>query len=111
MKLKIEKIRLNELEGFVNSERYRQYLIVPITKLRAKSYLNNPHSQPDDVVVYLGFKENQLVAFRTLFADCINCEQEKIRFAWCSGNWVQAGFRRKEGLERKTDVYELCTKF
>ena len=95
MKLDIEKIRLNELESFVNSERYRQFSTVPITELRAESYINNPHSQTDDVVVYLGFIENQLVAFRTLFAGYINYEHEKIRFAWCSGNWVHPNFRRK----------------
>lgn len=95
MNFEIRKIRLNELYDFVNSKIYRQFLTIPITGLRANSYINNPHSQPDDVVVYLGFIQNQLVAFRTLFADCIKCEDENVRFAWCSGNWVHPDFRRK----------------
>ncbi len=95
MKLNIEKIRLNELNDFVNSSRYHQFPTIPITKLRAKSYTNNPDSQSDDVVVYLGFVQNQLVAFRTLFAGSIRYEHERTRFAWCSGNWVHPDFRRK----------------
>lgn len=95
MKLKIEKIRLNELESFVQSETYQKLTTIPMTFLRAKSYINNPYAQPDDVVLYLGLIANQLVAFRTLFAGRIISENEPIRFAWCSGNWVHTNFRRK----------------
>lgn len=95
MNFEIKKIRLSELEHFVQSEMYRQFTIIPISELRVKSYINNPHSQPDDIVLYLGFVQKQLVAFRTLFADCIKSKNEQIRFAWCSGNWVHPDFRRK----------------
>ena len=95
MSLEIEKIRLIELEDFVKSEKYRQFTIVPVTELRVKSYINNPHSKPGDVVLYLGFVQKQLVAFRSLFAGLVNSENENIRFAWCSGNWVHPDFKRK----------------
>lgn len=95
MNLRIEKIRLKDLESFVQSETFQQFTTIPITVLRAKSYLNNPYAHPDDIVLYLGFIEKQLVAFRSLFADSIFSENEPIRFAWCSGNWVHPDFRRK----------------
>lgn len=95
MKLKVEKIRLKDLESFVQSETFQHFTIIPITELRVKSYINNPHSQPGDVVLYLGYLQGQLVAFRTLFADRILSEKESVRFAWCSGNWVHPDFRRK----------------
>jgi hypothetical protein len=91
---------LKDLESFVQSETFQQFTTIPITVLRAKSYLNNPHSKPDDLVLYLGFVEKQLVAFRTLFADSIFSENEPIRFAWCSGNWVHTDFRRKGFSEK-----------
>ncbi len=95
MNLRIEKIRLNELEDFVKSEIFQQFEVVPITGLRVKSYISNPYAHPGDVVLYLGFVQKQLVAFRTLLADSVNNENEKVRFAWCSGNWVHPDFRRK----------------
>ena len=95
MNLKIEKIQLKDLESFVQSETFQQFTTIPITVLRVKSYINNPHALPDNVVLYLGFIEKQLVAFRSLFADRIFSESEPIRFAWCSGNWVHPDFRRK----------------
>jgi GNAT superfamily N-acetyltransferase len=95
LNLRIEKISLKDLESFIHSETFQQFTTIPITVLRAKSYLNNPHAQSEDVVLYLGFIEKQLVAFRSLFADRIFSENVPIRFAWCSGNWVHPDFRRK----------------
>ena len=95
MNQEIEKIRLSDLEGFVKNQDFGQFTVIPITELRVKSYINNPHALPDDVVLYLGFVNKQLVAFRSLFAGIIQSENENIRFAWCSGNWVHPDFRRK----------------
>lgn len=83
------------MERFVQSETWQQFTIIPISVLRVKSYINNPNAKPGDVVLYLGFIENQLVAFRTLFADRIYSDNQLIRFGWCSGNWVHPDFRRK----------------
>lgn len=95
MKLEIKKIRLNELEDFVSSKAFHELEYIPISPLRAKSYLANPHALPNDIVLYLGFIENKLVAFRSLLPDVVNSGDKQIRFAWCSGSWVHPNFRRK----------------
>lgn len=95
MKLQIQKIRLHELENFIKSKVFKEFEVIPITEHRAISYLNNPNAQPDDVVLYLGFVNKQLIAFRTIFADKINTTAQIVRFGWCSGNWVHPEFRRK----------------
>ena len=94
MNLEIRKIRLDELDEFVKSETYNLLSTIPITPDRAKSYINNPNAKPDDVVLYLGFIENKLLAFRTLFAEEINSNNLPIHFGWCSGNWVHPDYRR-----------------
>ena len=93
--VEIKKIRLSELEVFVGSDAFHQLPVVPITPNRAKSYVRNPRATPNDVVLYLAFVEDQLVAFRSLFADVVFTGKEKIRFGWCSGTWVHPSFRRK----------------
>lgn len=95
MNLEIKKIRLNELESFVQSETFNRFLHIPITPARAISFIHNPHAESEDVALYLGFIEGQIVAFRSLFAGIVNSENEQIRFGWCSGNWVHHDFRRK----------------
>ena len=94
MNLEIQKIRINELGNFVESETYNLHSTVPITPERAKSYINNPNAKPEDVVIYLGFIEKKMIAFRTLFAAKINSNNHQIHFGWCSGNWVHPEFRR-----------------
>jgi GNAT superfamily N-acetyltransferase len=96
----IRKIRLDELNAFIQSDELSQFSHVPITPSRAKSYLENPHGKPEDVVLILALVNNKLVAFRSLFAGVIQTEKEKIRFGWCSGNWVHPDFRRK-GISKK----------
>ncbi|WP_372949293.1 GNAT family N-acetyltransferase [Mariniphaga sp.] len=91
----IRKIRLDELGAFIQSDEFRQFSHIPISYSRAKSYLENPKGNPGDVVLILALLNNKLVAFRSLFADEIQTEKEKIRFGWCSGNWVHPDFRRK----------------
>ncbi len=106
MKLIIEKIRLNQLKAFVESETFNQFEYIPISALRAESYLHNPHALPEDVVLYLGFVDNKLVAFRTLFAGSVFDGDQRIRFGWCSGNWVHPNYRRRGFSEQLlTDAY------
>lgn len=95
MILKIEKIRLKELEAFVNSSRFRELETIPISLNRVQSYLHNPYALPDDVVLYMGLSDKKLVAFRTLFADIVYQDSQNIHFGWCSGNWVHPDFRRR----------------
>ncbi|WP_321348461.1 GNAT family N-acetyltransferase [uncultured Draconibacterium sp.] len=94
MTLQVKKIRLNELENFVISNEFQEYEMVPISPIRAQSYLANPHAHPDDTVLYLGFINEKLVAFRSIFADTLSDNNETIRFGWCSGNWVYEQHRR-----------------
>ncbi len=95
MKINISKIKLSELESFVKSKIFTDFETIPITGLRVASYINNPVALPDDVVLYLGFSDKKLVAFRTFFAGQANTTPELIRFGWCSGNWVHPDYRRK----------------
>ncbi len=89
----LKKIRLKELGEFQKSELFRSFEIKPISSFRAQSYLNNPHAEPDDVVLYLLHEENKLIAFRTLFAGRLMNHSK--RFAWLSGNWVHPDDRRQ----------------
>jgi hypothetical protein len=102
----IKKIRLSELEDFVQSEMFQKFDVVPFTPARAKSYLQNPRAKPGDVVLYLGLIQNQLVAFRSLFADVAFVNNHPVRFAWCSGSWVRPAFRRNGySLQLLTEAY------
>jgi GNAT superfamily N-acetyltransferase len=95
LRTEIRKIRLSELESFIQSDSFGQLAYIPITPARAMSYIKNPYGLPDDVVLIMAFTDGQLVAFRSLFAGIVQKEMERIRFGWCSGNWVHPQYRKK----------------
>ncbi len=95
MNLEIKKIRIKELEEFINSKLFAELEFIPISVERAVSYLKNPNAQHDDVALYLGFINKRLVAFRSLFADVARNGNTSIRFGWCSGSWVHPAYRRR----------------
>ncbi|HPF50010.1 MAG TPA: hypothetical protein PK335_00475 [Draconibacterium sp.] len=86
---------MKELQAFVESPRFRELETIPISLNRVQSYLHNPHALPNDVVLYMGFLNEKLAAFRTLFADVVCQASQNIRFGWCSGTWVHPDYRRK----------------
>lgn len=90
----IRKIRLSELESFIQSDDYKHFSTVPVTPSRAASYQNNPHGKPEDVVLILALADKKLIAFRSFFAGIAHAKTGDIRFGWCSGAWVHPTFRR-----------------
>ncbi len=95
LRAEIRKVRLSELESFIRSKAFKQHTWVPIAPARAKSYIENPHGHPDDIVLIMAYVDDQLIAFRSLYAGVIQPESGRIRFGWCSGSWVHPGYRRK----------------
>ncbi len=96
----VKRIKTSELNEFINSSGYAEWDIVPISRHRAKSYINNPRSHSSDVVIYLAYICDKLVGYRTILPDEVLVNNEKIRVGWLSGNWVHPKHRR-EGISTK----------
>jgi GNAT superfamily N-acetyltransferase len=99
--MELVKVRLLDLEEFIDTEFYAKLNIKPISPKRAASYIHNPDGNPDDVVLYYILDKGKLIAFRTIFAGSLYEKGERIKFGWLSGNWVDAGYRGK-GLAQMT---------
>jgi GNAT superfamily N-acetyltransferase len=93
--INIKKICISELKQFVYSDGYTNMPIVPISRHRAISYIQNPRSLPTDVVLYLAYIDERLVGYRTVFPDTIWVGNNPVKVGWLSGNWVDPNFRRK----------------
>jgi len=91
----IQKIKLNELEEFVNSRKYLMLIDKPISLLRMKSYINNPNGNEDDIVLFMAFFNSDLVGYKTVFSDTFSYNYCKIKFGWLSGTWTHENYRRK----------------
>lgn len=93
--VKIQKVALKEIETFMKGELFNSLDIKPLSPHRAKSYINNPRSHPDDFVIYMLFENEELACFRTILPDWIETETQKHKFGWLSGNYTRPAYRRK----------------
>lgn len=93
--MKLHKVKLADLDLFIESDFYKALPIKPISSMRVKSYLNNKKAKPDDIVLYYIMYEEKLIAFRTVLVDCVETDTVILRFCWLSGNWVDENYRGK----------------
>lgn len=91
----ISRICLGELEAYTASEEFLTLPMRPISSLRVRSYLNNPHAQAKDVVLYLAFMDGGLAGFRSVLPDRLEWKGSTRRVAWLSGVWVAPRYRKK----------------
>lgn len=100
MELEIKKIELKDLGEFIRSYKSSEFNPLPISTKRVNSYLSNPRKNDQLPVLYLGYKDNQLVTYRSVFQDYFYSEFEKpIHSIWISGSWTHPEYRKK-GLSR-----------
>ncbi len=89
--MRIEKYNAARLGEFLESSQYETMPFVPVSKHRARSWLNNPALEPEDILLYLGFEGEEMLAYRAL----LPARFDEIRYAWLSGNWVRPDMRRR----------------
>ncbi len=93
--MEIKKVNLKALESYIRSDEYKAFKNQPISRFRALSYMHNPRSANDDIVLYLAYKDNRLVGYRTILADKIGQKENNTKVGWLSGNWVDPAYRRQ----------------
>lgn len=93
--MRIERIKLKNLKEFYLSDRFSKLLNIPISGLRVESYLNNPNTSKEDVVLYLAISNGQVIGYKTIFSDKFMYQGNKINFGWLSGTWTHVDYRRK----------------
>lgn len=91
--MRLEKYNAGRLKEFIGSEGYRNMPVIPVSPERALSWINNPRMEPEDVLMYLLFEGEKLIAYRCILPD----RHADVRFGWLSGNWVHPD-RRRQGL-------------
>ncbi|MCF8224837.1 MAG: GNAT family N-acetyltransferase [Bacteroidales bacterium] len=93
--MKINIYRISDLDALLRSGLYRKDGCVPVTPERVSSYARNPRAEDHMPVLFTMESQDQLVAFRSLLPDYFFSGNEKISFAWLSGNYVVPAYRRK----------------
>lgn len=92
--IKIQRVRLSELQSFYEREKNKD--ILPISFQRVQSYIHNPRANHNLPVLYVGYIDDKIVSYRSVFQDSFeNNEGKKISIVWISGSWTHPDFRKK----------------
>lgn len=91
----ISKLTVKELAIFINDTALADRDILPISRMRAMSFMANPRADSSDVVMYLAYDFDKLVGYRTVLPDIAYIEGVPTKIAWLSGAWVHSDYRRK----------------
>ncbi|MHC1704053.1 MAG: GNAT family N-acetyltransferase [Tenuifilaceae bacterium] len=93
--IKIYRVNTNEVQIYSVDPQLAERESIPISRHRAMSYSANPRSSAHDVVLYLAYKEEKLIGYRTVLPDYLFIGDQQLRIGWLSGNWVHEKFRRQ----------------
>jgi GNAT superfamily N-acetyltransferase len=93
--ISVTRIKVSELNTLVYDPDYANWDVIPISRHRAVSYINNPRCSPDDIVLYLAHIDKQLVGYRTILPDTLYKNGQAMKVGWLSGNWVNPKLRRQ----------------
>ncbi len=91
----IVKVNASEIKMYSEDQNLVNREHIPISRHRALSYSANPRASSTDVVLYLAFKDDLMVAYRTILPDTLFIGDRQVKVGWLSGNWVHPDYRRK----------------
>ena len=104
MEIRIQKIYPNEIQMFSESNEYLNFEHLPISKKRLISYQNNPRKIEHLPILYLGFLDEKLIGYRSVFQDQYYVDfDKKIGCIWTSGVWTHPEYRRKGWAKKLLD--------
>jgi len=93
--IKVYRVNTNEVQIYSVDPQLAERENIPISRHRAMSYSANPRSSAHDVVLYLAYKDEKLIGYRTVLPDYLFVGDQQVRAGWLSGNWVHKDFRRQ----------------
>ena len=88
------------LRPFLDSEEYKTMPVVPISRHRALSHINNPRVSEDDVILVLAMVNGKMAGYLGVFADYIFLNNHKEKAGWLSCMWVDPEVRG-QGIAKK----------
>ena len=80
-------------KGYADSSGFER--IVPITLSRARAQMKNPYAQPDDIVLFVALKNNQVIGYIGRFPGILSFESNHYRVFWGSTFYLMNKYRGK----------------
>ena len=93
--IKIRDITIAGLRKFIESPEFKQMPVIPITRHRGISHINNPMADGDDKILFLAYDDNRFVGYLGAMPDELVTGDHRMKVAWLSCMWVDSSQRGK----------------
>lgn len=93
--IKVYRVNANEVQIYSTDPQLAEREHIPISRHRAMSYAANPRASTTDVVLYLAYRDDKLIGYRTVLPDLLFIGDRQIKVGWLSGIWVHEEYRRQ----------------
>lgn len=93
--VKVSRVSAKDIKFYSEDPNLADREQVPISRHRALSYAANPRADSSDIVLYLAFKDDLMVGYRSIVPDYVFAQGKQLKVGWLSGNWVHPDYRRK----------------
>lgn len=91
----IKLLTANDLKRFIDSDEYKCLEVIPITRHRALSHINNPRIDNKDIILLCAYEDEKLIGYLGILADYIYLNNKKHKVGWLSCLWIDSAVRRK----------------
>jgi hypothetical protein len=81
------------LREYLNSRKYREGSVIPISEHRAQSHLQNPRAREEDVLLILAESGDELAGYLGILPDDLYTGGQIHHVGWMSCLWVDERFR------------------
>lgn len=99
--IELKTLNKYQLSLFIQSDIYATMPVLPISKHRAISHIQNPRANDDDVLLILTYENNHLLGYLGILPDDIYAYNGKVfHVGWLSCIWVSPQARGK-GIAKK----------
>jgi GNAT superfamily N-acetyltransferase len=98
--MELKTLNPSQLEQFIYSDEFRNMPVIPISRHRAISHINNPRVEADDTIMVMAYEGTQMAGYLGVFADRIHLNDEALKAGWLSCMWVDPNLRGR-GIAKK----------
>ncbi len=89
-----------------NEESFFDQEILPITRHRLLSHINNPYADPDDLIIVTASINDKIIGYRVMLPDYIKTYNGLTKTAWTSTTYLNPKYR-SQGIGKQLTVIAL----
>ncbi len=90
-----------QLKSFIESREYGEMPVIPISRHRAMSHINNPRALSEDILLILAYQDDELLGYLGILPDTL---QNSIHVGWLSCIWTSPNARGKGIAKQMVDM-------